>query len=62
MKKVYADVRIIGETLPRQEEILIAQRHGNRILFKTFWFERTPSLDAQMQKYAIGARQRLNEK
>lgn len=62
MKKVYADVRIIGETLPSQEEVLIGHLDGNRILFRSFWFERTPSMDSQMQNHALGARERHNGK
>lgn len=60
--EVYADVFIVGKTLPSQEQILMAQRKGNRILFRNFWFERTPSLDTQMQKYALGTRQRYGGK
>jgi len=62
MRKVYADVRMKGETIPSPEQIVTTQQRADRILFKGFWFRRSPSLDGQMQKYALGAKQRLDQK
>ena len=58
MRKVYADVPRVGETIPSQEETVVAQQRTDRILFKSIWFTRRPSLDGQMLKYALGAKQR----
>lgn len=58
MRKVYADVTRVGEAIPSQEETVITEQRKDRILFKGAWFARTPSLDRQMLKYAVGAKQR----
>jgi hypothetical protein len=51
MRKVYATVQMVGETIPSQEQVLETQQRADRILFRGSWFKRTPSLDGQMQKY-----------
>ena len=62
MRKVYADVRMKDEKMPSPEEIVTTRQRTDRILFKGLWFTRSPSLDGQMRKYALGAKQRLDEK
>ena len=62
MRKVYADVRMRSETIPSPEETVTTKQRTGRILFKGLWFTRNPSLDGQMQKYALEAKQRLDQK
>lgn len=62
MRKVYADVLMKGEAIPSPEEIVMTEQRANRILFKGIWLTRTPSLDGQMQKYALGAKQRVSDR
>ena len=62
MRKVYADVRMKDEMMPSLEQIVTTRQRTGRIFFKGIWFTRSPSLDGQMQKYALGARQRLDLK
>jgi len=62
MRKVYADVRMNDEKMPSPEENVVARQLNDRILFKGLWFTRSPSLDGQMQKYSLGAKQFLDRK
>lgn len=62
MRKVYADVRMRDERMPGPEEIITTQQRTDRIFFKGIWFTRSPLLDGQMQMYALGAKQSLDQK
>jgi len=57
MRKAYADILRQDETLPGPEEAISARYTGGRLFFKGFWFQRNPSLDEQMSKYAQDAKE-----